>query len=94
MSGRTSLYPFFFCYLLVGWLFAVALGGSYLFAPGYILVHGGGIFAALLTVAMAVGFGLFRAVVWLPSLLWFLWSGAPGGFWKWCVPGFFITSGN
>ena len=79
-------------YIVIGNLFGIPVAISYTYASMFALFHGS--FVGFLIGGIgAFAFGFLRAVTRLPSLMWTIHQGFPGGFWLWFVPGFFTHGG-
>ena len=89
----------FAIYISIGSMFAIPMSLSYIYAEWFILINmGWQIFSinGLMMLLMA-GWLIFitpiiRSIIWLPSLLMWLYSdgGQTYSFFKWLAPGFYI----
>jgi hypothetical protein len=87
-NGKTILTTIGAAYFTIGGLFGIILGGSYvvsaiLFAPAPSLV--GRFYLVFAAGALGVVHGFVRTILWLPSLIMWLWSDQ--SFLHWLAPG-------
>ena len=89
----------FAIYISIGSMFAIPMSLSYIYAEWFILINMGwqifsinGLMALLLAGWLIFITPIIRSIIWLPSLLMWLYSdgGQSYSFFKWLAPGFYI----
>ena len=89
----------FAIYISIGSMFAIPMSLSYIYAEWFILINMGwqifsinGLMALLLAGWLIFITPIIRSIIWLPSLLMWLYSdgGQTYSFFKWLAPGFYI----
>ncbi len=89
----------FAIYISIGSIFAIPMSLSYIYAEFFILINMGwqifsinGLMALLLAGWLIFITPIIRSIIWLPSLLMWLYSdgGQTYSFFKWLAPGFYI----
>ena len=90
----------FAIYISIGSMFAIPMSLSYIYAEWFILINMGwqifsinGLMALLLAGWLIFITPIIRSIIWLPSLLMWLYSdgGQTYSFFKWLAPGFYIN---
>ena len=84
-------------YIVIGGMLSIVIGASYLYATYFIVWKFGweifsfsGVAAIVMSIGMLIISTFFRALFWLPSLLWWL-NTDQDNFWLWLAPGVFAS---